>query len=75
MLGDGREDGDDGICSSSKGSGDAFSNEPLSVGAAPRSSKAHLTGVHSFEVRLVLEFCDKGDLRRALGAGLFFTGE
>jgi len=29
-------------------------------------------GIHSFEVRLVLEYCDKGNLRDAIDQGVFF---
>ncbi|GIL91710.1 hypothetical protein Vretimale_14832 [Volvox reticuliferus] len=29
-------------------------------------------GIHSYEVQLVLEYCDKGCLREALDAGIFF---
>lgn len=31
--------------------------------------------VHSFEVQLLLEFCDKGCLRDALNDGAFFTSD
>ncbi|GLC58980.1 hypothetical protein PLESTB_001429200 [Pleodorina starrii] len=36
---------------------------------------AATSGIHSYEVQLVLEFCDKGCLRDALNAGAFFSAE
>lgn len=36
-----------------------------------QQSLTSMSGLHSYEVRLVLEFCDKGCLRDALDAGVF----
>ena len=45
--------------------------------AAATSSGGSLSAaaVHSYEVKLVLEYCDKGCLRDALDAGAFLQGE
>ncbi|KAG2426117.1 hypothetical protein HYH02_014872 [Chlamydomonas schloesseri] len=42
-------------------------------GTAPLSAGAG--GIHSYEVQLVLEYCDRGCLRDALDAGAFFSAE
>ncbi|GIL44373.1 hypothetical protein Vafri_1861, partial [Volvox africanus] len=35
-------------------------------------AQTRAAGIHSYEVQLVLEYCDKGCLREALDAGIFF---
>ncbi|KAG2431465.1 hypothetical protein HXX76_009480 [Chlamydomonas incerta] len=42
-------------------------------GGAPLAPGAG--GIHSYEVQLVLEYCDRGCLRDALDAGAFFSAE
>lgn len=43
------------------------------TGAASDSSQSQASSVHSYEVRLVIEYCDKGCLRDALDDGVFLT--
>ncbi|PNW79397.1 hypothetical protein CHLRE_09g413400v5 [Chlamydomonas reinhardtii] len=45
----------------------------VGAGAAPLGPGAG--GIHSWEVQLVLEYCDRGCLRDALDAGAFFSAE
>jgi serine/threonine protein kinase len=52
-----------------------MSEDPPGADAASASAVIRQLsgGVHSYEVQLVLEFCDQGCLRDALDAGAFFT--
>ncbi|GLC33295.1 hypothetical protein PLESTB_000349600 [Pleodorina starrii] len=46
--------------------------EDIDEAQGHRPAAAGGGGIHSYEVQLVLEYCDKGCLREALDAGIFF---
>ncbi|KAG2491275.1 hypothetical protein HYH03_010282 [Edaphochlamys debaryana] len=57
------------------GPGAASSAGAAAAGARGASLDGPTGGIHSYEVQLVLEYCDRGCLRDALDAGAFFSAD